>query len=260
MGRYLIGSGQRVLVLIPARYASSRFPGKPLCQIANKSMIEWVFSHCSETMKLTGKTAPSFDVCVVTDHDKIEQEVKSFGGEVVRVDDDVPSGSERIELAYKRFFANGNYDLIINVQGDEPLFRKEDLVKLASFHMESNYDIVTMVNKKTNLEEIENPNIVKVIFNEDNGRCHYFSRSPIPFGRNEVIPFWFSHVGVYSYRPQALLDFCKRPQGFYEKLESLEQLRALEMGLTIGALETKKKFIGVDHPADIKKLVGVLGE
>lgn len=248
------------MVLIPARYASSRFPGKPLCLIAGKSMIEWVFSHCSEVTKLAGKADLSFYVCVVADDEKIEKEVISFGGNVVRVDDDVPSGSERIELAYRRYFSDQKYDLVINVQGDEPLFKREDLEKLAKYHLESGFDIATMIKKQKDYNEFKDPNIVKVIWSEQSGRCHYFSRSPIPFARNSNAPFWCSHVGVYSYRPDALSQFCKSGMSFYENVESLEQLRALEIGLTIGALETEKTFIGVDHPEDIEKLVGVLSE
>jgi 3-deoxy-manno-octulosonate cytidylyltransferase (CMP-KDO synthetase) len=223
-------------------------------------MIEWVFGHCSEVTKLTGKADLSFYICVVTDDEKIEKEVLNFGGNVVRVDDDVPSGSERIELAYRRFFSKENYDLIINVQGDEPLFKREDLEQLAKYHLSSPFDIGTMIKKQTNLTDFKNPNTVKVIWSEDSGQCHYFSRSPIPFARNTELPFWFSHVGVYSYRPKALSEFCKSGMSFYEKIESLEQLRALELGLTIGALQTEKTFIGVDRPEDIEKLVGVLSE
>jgi 3-deoxy-manno-octulosonate cytidylyltransferase (CMP-KDO synthetase) len=247
-----------VLVLIPARYASSRFPGKPLVTIAGKSMIEWVFNHCSEANDLAGNSALSVKAVVVTDDERIESCVKDFGGDVVRVDDDVISGTERVWLAYERFFKNEKYDLIINVQGDEPLLRGEDICELAGFHFASDFDVATLVKKQDDKELMKNPNVVKAIWSAETSRCLYFSRSSIPYDRNEIIEEWFSHVGVYSYRPQALQKFCSLKPSYYEKLESLEQLRALEAGLSIGALLTQKVFVGVDAPEDIKKFDGVL--
>lgn len=253
-----IGAENRALVLIPARYASSRFPGKPLAKIAGKSMIEWVFTHCSEANALAGQSTPKFEVVVVTDDERIESEVKRFKGRVVRVDDDVPSGTERIHLAFERFFSQDSFDLVINVQGDEPLLAADDLAQLAQEHLQSPYDLYTMVKKQDDLELIDDPNIVKAIWDAGSRRCHYFSRSPIPYDRDGTRKHWYSHVGVYSFRPKSLRKFCSRPPSEYELLESLEQLRALQAGMTIGATETDKKLIGVDTPDDMTKLDGVL--
>lgn len=247
-----------MLVLIPARYASSRFPGKPLVKIAGKSMIEWVFTHCGQANDLAGETDLSFETVVVTDDERIEQCVQEFGGRVVRVDDDVISGTERIYFAYKRHFSQQSFDLVINVQGDEPLLKADDLITLANFHLKSDFDLVTLVKKQTDQELIQNPNVVKALWEEKTKKCHYFSRAPIPYDRSGTREWWYSHVGVYAFRTQALEEFCSSPPSYYECLESLEQLRALGLGLSIGAIPTERTLIGVDTPEDIEKLDGVL--
>ncbi len=252
-------SKKRVLILIPARFASTRFPGKPLAEILGVSMIKRVLTNCLNAQ------APhfEFDAFVVTDDQKVEDHVKAFSPNVVRVDDDVISGTLRIELAYVRFFKNKNYDLIINVQGDEPLLDSEDLVRLAKFHLESSYDIGTLVKKQMGLSgDFLDPNKVKVAMSEENGKAFYFSRASIPFKRDTNSDaqndYWFLHIGVYSYRPSALSKFSSHKETRLENLEKLEQLRALEIGLSIGALQTESFVIGVDVPSDIKKVEEVL--
>jgi 3-deoxy-manno-octulosonate cytidylyltransferase (CMP-KDO synthetase) len=242
-----------VVILIPARYASSRFPGKPLALINGQSMIERVYRNC-----LTS----SFKTFVVTDNNEIEKHVKDFGGAVLRVDDDVPSGSERIALAYQRFLIQEQVELIINVQGDEPLLKGHALKELADFHLNSSFDLATLVRARLSSDEdFKNPNVVKAVWSSTNHQCFYFSRQSVPFDRDGSREFnWYQHVGVYSYRPQALLDFVKLPLAGLEDLEKLEQLRALENGLTIGAVLTEQKLIGVDVPDDIKKVEGALSE
>lgn len=252
---------KRVLILIPARYASSRFPGKPLAIISGKSMIQRVCDNCRQT-ELEGIDV---EVCVVTDDDRIEKHVKSFGGKVCRVDDDVPSGSERIHLAYKRFFENGKWDRIINVQGDEPLLKSDLLKNLIDFHLSNTYELATVVKGFIGFDDnFKDPNKVKAVYSEETGKCHYFSRAPIPFMRDENIKLedqkWYLHVGIYSYMPSALEAFCKSPASYYEEMEKLEQLRALDLGMSIGAIVTDKILLGVDVPEDVKKLEGVLGE
>ena len=236
-----------VVVLIPARFGSSRFPGKPLAKILGVSMIERVYKNCATA---------GFKTAVVTDNDEIEAHVKGFGGEVIRVDDDVPSGSERIALAYKRFFQSTNAELVINVQGDEPLLKGDVLKELADFHLKSSYPIATLLReRKSSEEDFKNPNVVKAVWSEKTKQCLYFSRQSLPYDRDGVKEYsWYQHIGVYSYKPAALLDFVKLPMSRHEDLEKLEQLRALDNGYSLGAILTTQKLMGVDVPTDIKKV------
>ena len=240
-----------VVVLIPARFGSSRFPGKPLALIAGRSMIDRVYSNCK---------ASGFKTAVVTDNDEIEKHVLAFGGTVLRVDDDVPSGSERIALAYQRFLTDTKADLVINVQGDEPLLKGDVLKELAEFHLKSSYPITTLLReRKVSEEDFKNPNVVKAVWADKTGQCLYFSRQSLPYDRDGGKDFsWYQHIGVYSYRPEALLAFVKLPMSPLEDLEKLEQLRALENGYSIGAVLTTQKLMGVDVPDDIQKVEGAL--
>ena len=254
-------SKKSVLILIPARFASTRFPGKPLALIAGKSMIARVLENC----QTASHHEIDFDSFVVTDSDEVVAHIKSFSPNVVRVDDEVISGTLRIELAYSRFFKNKNYDLVINVQGDEPLLEGSDLVRLAEFHLNSPFEITTLVKKQMGFDSLFNDaNKVKVAMSESTGKAFYFSRASIPFKRDKIIDpvgdYWFLHIGVYSYRPKALINFAKAPISRLEDLEKLEQLRALEMGMTIGALETKSIIVGVDIPEDVLKVEEVLND
>lgn len=235
----------KVVVLIPARYQSSRFPGKPLALLKNKTMIERVYQNAATS---------GLECAVVTDDDRIEAEVKKFGGKVIRVNDDVPSGSERIALAYERFYA-GRADLVINVQGDEPLLPGESLKTLTEFHLNSTYDVATMVRPRQSSEEdFKNPNVVKAVLATTN-QCLYFSRASLPYDRDAKAEYeWHQHIGVYSYRPKALKEFVKAPVSRLEDLEKLEQLRAMEMGFTIGALKVNYILQGVDTPEDVQKV------
>ena len=239
------------VILIPARYGSSRFPGKPLAKIAGKTMVERVYSNCAVS---------GFDTAVVTDNDEIEKAVLAFGGKVLRVDDDVPSGSERIALAYERFLASSNSDLVLNVQGDEPLLKGDVLKELVNFHLSTKFEVATLLRQRSSREDdFKNPNVVKAVWSETSKQCLYFSRQSLPFDRDGGKDFfWFQHIGVYSYRPQALARFVKLPLAKLEDLEKLEQLRALENGMTIGGILTTQKLIGVDVPEDIKKVEGAL--
>ena len=252
-------SKKSVLILIPARFASTRFPGKPLALIAGKSMISRVLENC----QTASHPEINFESFVVTDSDLVEAHVKLTSPNVVRVDDDVISGTLRIELAYNRFFKAKQYDLVINVQGDEPLLEGSDLAQLAEFHLNKSFEITTLVKKQMKFDHVFNDaNKVKVAMSETTGSAFYFSRAGIPFKRDAGVDekgdYWFLHIGVYSYRPQALSAFSKAPVSRLEDLEKLEQLRALEMGMTIGALETKSIVMGVDHPEDVLKVEEVL--
>lgn len=249
----------KILILIPARFASTRFPGKPLAKILGVSMIQRVLKNCLDIYEENFE----FDSYVVTDDQKVEDHVKTFSKNVVRVDDDVISGTLRIQLAYERFFKNKNYDLVINVQGDEPLLDSSDLVKLTQFHLNSSFDISTLVKKQMGFtHDFHDTNKVKVAMNEEKGTAFYFSRTGIPFKRDLEIDsqndYWFLHIGVYSYKPSALIQFSHHAETRLEKLEKLEQLRALEIGLTIGAFQTESMLVSVDRPEDIKKVEEVL--
>jgi len=255
-----------VLVLIPARFDSTRFPGKPLALINGRPMIQRVYENCLDA-KIPLNEGPghcppkiSFDVHVVTDHSAIEAQVKDFGGQVCRIDEPVQTGSERIYLSYKRYFSGMGYDLIVNVQGDEPLLTGVELRKLCENHLVSVEDIGTLIKKRKGFnQDFFNENLVKVIFSEKLGRCHYFSRAPIPYSKNEEIEKeWYQHIGIYSYKVDALIKFCEAPQSYNEKLESLEQLRALDLGMTIKGYCTDQILISVDTPEDIKKVEGAL--
>ena len=240
------------LILIPARYGSSRFPGKPLAKIKNIPMIQYVIENCKKT---------GFDYAVVTDDDRIENFIKSIDEKVVRIDDDVPTGSERIALAYKRFFSDKKYDLVINVQGDEPLLKAETILKISRAHSEKNVDIFTGINERSSSDEdFKNKNIVKCVYAKETKSCLYFSRESLPFSREAQEHTWYQHIGIYSYKPQALLDFVKLPMSIHEDLEKLEQLRALDNGMTIGAEIINTTLIGVDSPDDIKRVEGVFDE
>jgi 3-deoxy-manno-octulosonate cytidylyltransferase (CMP-KDO synthetase) len=242
----------RALILIPARYASSRFPGKPLAKISGISMIQRVYQNCEKT---------GFDTYVVTDDSRIEEHVKSFGN-VVRIDDDVPSGTERINLAYQRHFSERGYDFVVNVQGDEPLLEAADLIALCEYQSQTTFNIATVVKERDPHDsDLNNPNIVKAVFCEGSGQCLYFSRSAVPYDRDQKDFFnWFQHIGVYSFRSDDLARFGSLSPSILEGVEKLEQLRALENGMTIGAIKTDKTPLGVDTPQDITRVEEVLNE
>jgi 3-deoxy-manno-octulosonate cytidylyltransferase (CMP-KDO synthetase) len=241
----------KAVVLIPARYQSTRFPGKPLTPLLGRPMIERVYQNAA----LSG-----FPCYVVTDDERIERAVKAFGGKCLRVDDDVPSGSERIALASARFLGPDGPDFIINVQGDEPLLRGETLRELLDFHAASAFDLTTLVRRRERTEaDWGNPNVVKAVMGAG-GRCVYFSRAGVPVDRDAGTSPWFQHVGVYCFRTQALARFVAMPAGRLEALEKLEQLRALENDMRIGALETTQRLIGVDTPEDVEKVEEALRE
>lgn len=241
----------KAIVLIPARFQSSRFPGKPLALIAGKTMIERVYQNALSS---------GLECFVVTDDERIESAVRGFGGQVLMVKDDVPSGSERIALAAERFLQKEQPEFIINVQGDEPLLQGSTLSELVRFHARSEFDVTTLVRPRTRQEaDWQNPNVVKAVLGQGN-RCVYFSRASVPVQRDGASAPWYHHIGVYCFRAQALQRFVRLPLGQLEDLEKLEQLRALENGMSFGATETNLKLIGVDTPEDVKKVEEALGE
>ena len=244
---------KRVLILIPARYQSSRFPGKPLAPLKNKPLIQHVVEKASEVSIVNGE----IEVAVVTDHSQIEKTCLAFGAKVIRVDDDTPSGTDRIFLAWDRNPQFKDVDLIVNVQGDEPFISPNDLTELIEEHLASQWDIGTMVREISG-EDADSPNLVKSIYSEASKKCLYFSRAKIPYNRDNRETKYFGHVGVYSYLPKSLQRFCELPPGNFEQSECLEQLRALEAEMTIGAIKINTQLIGVDTPEDLKKAEEVL--
>jgi 3-deoxy-manno-octulosonate cytidylyltransferase (CMP-KDO synthetase) len=221
-------------------------------------MISHVYRRASELVDLWG--TEQVTVAVVTDDERIEEHLKSKNQNVVRVDDDVVSGTERIYLAWHRHFSKENFDFVVNVQGDEPLLKGSDLQELIDFHNGSSFDITTLVEEKKDFSDFKDPNKVKAVFEEESGRCPYFSRSPVPYDRDgDSLQSWYLHIGVYCYKTAALEAFCKAPVSRLENIEKLEQLRALGLGQSIGAIKARHEFIGVDLPEDIKKIEGVLG-
>ena len=236
-------------VVIPARYASSRFPGKPLAVLAGKPMI------CHVCEKASASKADY--VLVATDDERIAAVVKEYGYQAVMTREDHPSGTDRIAEAVKK--AAPDVDIIINVQGDEPLIPTSAIDDLLDLMVNnSGYEMATIGvpgNRETMTE-----NNVKVVFGSD-GRALYFSRSMIPFARKGGVPDQvYLHWGIYAYRRKTLERFVQLPPGKLEECEKLEQLRALENGIRIYVLVSNLTSIGIDTPADLelaeKKLRG----
>ena len=233
----------KVLCIIPARYNSTRLPGKPLADIAGKPMIWYVYKQAC-------KAVSPEEVIVATDNVLVEEAVKSFGGKVMMTSVDHPSGTDRlaeVALAYT------DVDVIVNVQGDEPMIPPTVIDELAeAFEKEPDLQMATL-KTKMNEDEYNNPNAVKVV-TDQNGYALYFSRSLMPFPRNEDAPEFvvYKHVGIYAYRRDFLLNYASMAPTPLEKVESLEQLRALEMGYRIKVIESNFQGIGIDTPEDLK--------
>ncbi len=241
-------------VIIPARYASTRFPGKPLALIKNRSMIERVFERCVQAEKID-------IVMVATDDNKIFSHVHEFGGEAVMTSPDAASGSDRIFEAIQHPELL-NAEIIINVQGDEPFIPPSLIDELVIFLLQNpDIPVVTAVCPLP-MHELTNPNVVKVVTRKQHEKYFalYFSRSPIPYQRDSLAyddlaahPIYWQHIGLYGYRRSALVAFHELPKGELEKLESLEQLRMLEAGWQIGIIRTNYSGLGVDTPEDIAR-------
>jgi len=245
----------KTLAVLPARYASTRFPGKPLTMILGKPMIQWVW----EAAQMAGVNS----VVVATDDERIATAVNSFGGRVVFTDPALPSGTDRVAAAMDKL--GEEFDAVLNIQGDEP-----------AMHHETIASVIELMAKKTDLpmgtaacpfnsvDEVFNPNNVKVVVDNQN-RALYFSRSPIPYLRNSTcfdtdFRPWMSadqlslfrrHLGIYAYRPHTLKQFTLLPPHPLEQTEMLEQLRALAAGIAIGVAETPHCSVGVDTPSDV---------
>jgi len=230
-----------IVAAIPARYAATRFPGKLMQMLGNKTIIRHVYDN-------TVSTGLFNDVFVVTDSDIIYKEIKDSGGKVIMSKKEHESGSDRIAEA----IAEMNIDVIVNVQGDEPFIKKEPLEKLVRIFNDDSIQVASLM-RKISKDEAVNPNNVKVV-TDRSGYALYFSRSIVPYQREEKMNNeYFLHVGVYAYKKDALLDFTKLPQSQLEKIEKLEQLRYLENGIKIKMAETDYNNIAIDTPEDLEK-------
>ncbi len=242
-----------ILGIIPARFASTRYPGKPLANIKGKTMIRRVFENCSETLD---------NVIVATDNKLIEDEVKLFGGNVIMTSKNHKSGTDRCAEAHIKYekLCGKKFDIIINIQGDEPFIHKEHLTKLITCFNDRKTEIATLIKKTEINEDIFNPNKPKVIIDKDNYAI-YFSRSPIPYIRGIEKKDWhlhhifYQHIGIYAYRSNILKKITNLPVSGLEIAESLEQNRWIENGFKIKTDITNKENISVDIPEDLERLI-----
>jgi len=235
----------KVIAVIPARYASTRFPAKLMQDLGGKTVITRTYEAAVETQLFE-------DVFVVTDSQLIFDEIYSKGGKAIMSIKAHESGSDRIAEAIEGIEA----DVVVNIQGDEPFINKEPLeAVLEEFRkdVQKDIDLASLMREISDWEAIENPNIVKVIVDQNNFAL-YFSRSVIPYPREKNIGVrYFQHIGIYAFRKQALLDFAKLPMKSLEASEKLEQLRYLEYGKRIKMIETTHVGIGIDTPEDLAK-------
>ncbi len=268
------------IVIIPSRYQSSRFPGKPLSLLLKKPMVQHVYER-SRAARLI------HDVFVATDSKPIYDAVQGFGGNAIMTSDTHASGTDRIAEAASMLIGKGlAADVIVNVQGDEPMIMPEMIDEVVSLMDDEKASIGTLVKRIADPSEVDDPNVVKAVFN-DAGYALYFSRSPIPYHRElfsseeyqraraeaqkrgsaegkEISPelatsgtsglVMFKHIGVYAYRTDVLMRFSKLSPSCLEQIEKLEQLRALENGISIKVKETIYETIGVDTPMDLEKV------
>lgn len=235
----------KAVIVIPARWGSTRFPGKPLALIAGVSLIRRVYERTSAS-RLAGA------VYVATDDARIEEHVHSFRGNVVVTPSDLATGTDRIAHAMPAIEAQEGtaFDQVVNVQGDEPLIDVESLDRIIATLQSEPVDIATLACPLTSKVEFQRPDVVKVVV-DAKGNALYFSRSPIPHGGGDMA---LRHIGLYGYQAAALAAFTSLPPGRLEAAESLEQLRALENGYKIRVLETLAPHLGVDRPEDVQRI------
>lgn len=242
--------------IIPARYASTRFPGKPLADMNGKPMIQRVYEQVKDVLD---------SVCVATDDIRIENAVKAFGGQVVMTSDQHRSGTDRCYEAYQKI--GEGYDVIVNIQGDEPFIHPEQIQTIKTCFADANTQIATLVKPFRSDDDFEstlfNPNSPKVVLNKNN-EAMYFSRSIIPYIQGKKYTEWlpshtfYKHIGLYAYRAQVLKEITQLPQSALELAESLEQLRWLENGYKIKVGITEQETIGIDTPEDMEKALAFL--
>lgn len=231
----------KILCVIPARYASTRLPGKPLADIVGKPMIQHVYERSAQA------TIPQ-QVVVATDDEKVFQAVQQFGGKVVMTSSEHQTGTDRLAEVASKY---AEVDVIINVQGDEPLIDSKVIDELAQEFLNDTALQMASVMSIMDSEDYQNPNAVKVVTDLNNNAL-YFSRSLLPYPRVAGKANVYKHIGIYAYKKDFLLKFAKLEPTPLEQSESLEQLRALENGYKIKMIKTKSKFIGVDSIEDLQ--------
>lgn len=247
----------KLVASIPARYDSTRFPGKPLALIQGKPMILWVAQAVKDSNFF-------HQVLVATDDSRIEKALNGIDVRVVMTSKDHPSGTDRVRESISSL-GLGPQDVVVNVQGDEPLVKKEWLQALVTPFEKDPELAMTTLGHPLNLEELESANSVKVLI-DNNHRALYFSRFPIPFSREKATEEQLKaaqgrllkHMGFYGYRVGALEKFCGAPQSIAERAESLEQLRALDLGMPIHVSLVQDRSLGVDTPQDLEKIEQLL--
>lgn len=233
--------------IIPARYASSRFPGKPLAMLGGKMVIERVVEQVSSILD---------NVYVATDDQRIYDAVTGFGGRAIMTRTDHQSGTDRIREAYEKI--GENFDVIINIQGDEPFIQQSQIKTVMECFNDENTQIATLGKPFETMEAVRNPNSPKIVI-DNNGYALYFSRSEIPFVRNVDEKEWINkypfmkHIGLYAYRSNVLKEITELPQSSLELAESLEQLRWLQNGYKIKVGTTDVETVGIDTPDDLKR-------
>ena len=238
----------KVLGVIPARYSSSRFPGKPLIDLKGKSMIQRVYEGALKSQKID-------TLIVATDDERIFSEVKRFGGEVLMTSEKHPNGTQRCHEVLATY---SDYDVVINIQGDEPLVRFEQLDLLLSAFDDSQVEIATLGIRTVKLEELENPNRIKIVTDYQNNAL-YFSRSKLPYERNQIKDFTFlRHIGLYAFRSDVLREISNFSVTEIEEIESLEQLRWLYFGKKIRVIETDIETPNIDTPEDLEQVLQYL--
>lgn len=243
-----------IIGVIPARYASTRFPGKPLVDIGGKSMIRRVYEQAKKSASLSA-------VIVATDDERILRHVKDFGGEAVMTDSSHQSGTDRCYEAIMKY--NASADVVINIQGDEPFIYPEQIDLVASCFKEQETQIATLVKKISTNDELFNVNTPKVLLNK-HSEAVYFSRQTIPHIRGKEQSEWlaaftfYKHIGIYAYRRSVLAEITALKQSQLELAEALEQLRWIENGYKLKVKITDFESVAVDVPEDLKKLTAFL--
>ena len=241
----------KILGIIPARFASSRFPGKPLAEISGKSMIQRVYEQAQKAKSLS-------KIVVATDDSRIFDHVIGFGGEAYMTAENHPSGTDRCFEALQKAGGSSKYDYIINIQGDEPFIDPETVEQMAKL-LDFKTEIATAVKKINDYETLFDPNVVKAVLTMRK-QCLYFSRQTVPYVRGHEPGTWlehadfYKHIGLYAYRNDVLEQISHLPPSPLENTEKLEQLRWLGYGYKIYATVTNYESIGVDTPEDLEKL------